>query len=102
MVGHANDQNAHPAFGAVNDPRRDVDHGAFTHRMFLAIQDNGAFSIKHVIQFCGSPMEMFTRPIDVHGMRPGRNVLIFAADKAVAPAAGTAFAGNFAFVADED
>src|SRR6266851_587521 len=44
---------------------------------------------------------MFARAVDVHRMRPGRDVLVLVADEPVAPAAGAALTGRFAFVADE-
>jgi hypothetical protein len=46
-------------------------------------------------------MVMFARPVDVDGVRPGRDVVVLPADKQVSPAASAALARGLAFVTNE-
>src|SRR5438477_9885998 len=101
-VRDANDEDAHPAFGAVDYARRNVDQRAFANGMFHAVQQDDARAIQDVIQLRGPLMVVFAGAVDVHGVNPSGHVVILSTDEQVAPAASTAFARPFAFVADQD
>jgi hypothetical protein len=47
-VGDADDEDAHPAAGAVDDAGRDMDDGAFADGMLLAVEEDDPAALQDV------------------------------------------------------
>ena len=100
-VRDAYDQNAHPASRSMDDSGGDVDQRSLAHGLRNTVEQDCPLSVEDVIQLCRATVIMLASAVDIHGMGPGGNARILAADQPVPPAAGASLAGDLAFVSDE-
>ena len=90
-VGDTHYKDTHFSHCAVDHAGRDLNHGAGVNRMFLAIEDYGAFPLKHVVEFGGALVVVWPGTINIHGMSPCSGPLVPLADEAIAMPAGATF-----------
>ena len=100
-VGNPDYQNAHPSLRAMNHARGDVNDGSLAYGMLHAVEAYGPLAIQNVVQLRAALVVVLPGAVDIHGMGPGRDVVILAADEKIPPPAGGAFARGLAFVPDE-
>lgn len=101
-VGDAHDKDTHFSHCTMDYTGRNVDHGAGLNRVFFAIKDHGSFSLKHVVEFCGTLVVVGSGTINIHGMSPCCDLLVTLADKAIPISAGAAFPGGIMLVAKNE
>jgi hypothetical protein len=69
--------------------------------MFHTVQQDRAFAVKNVVQLGRALVVMLAGAVNVHCMRPGGDVGVLPTYEQIAPAAGAALSGRFAFVTDQ-
>ena len=84
----------------MNDAGWDVNHRPGADGLLLSIKKYSPPSLEHVVELGRALVIVEPGPIDIHGMGPGRYVLVAFAQEAVAEPAGTLFAWRFVLMAD--
>jgi hypothetical protein len=79
-IGNAYYQNPHFPRCSVDDPGRNVDHGAGKNLLLLSVKGHRSFSLQDVIEFSSTFVKVRSGSGDVYCVSPGRDSLVAFAD----------------------
>ena len=100
-VGDANNQNAHFSKGTVYHTGRNMDHGALAHFFLLAVENHLTLALEDIVELSGTLVVVGPGAVNVNGVSPGGDIIIFPAKQPVTVSAGTGFPCRFFLMAQD-